>query len=90
MTKPLPNPADAELIPEFIETQLPSGTRVQFCFDEPLLSSDAGLLLLADHLKGSGDIARVAAALAPKLKAATPGNGVRKRGQRKRGQAATG
>lgn len=72
MIKPLPNPADAELIPEFIETQLPSGTRVRFCFDEPLLSSDAGLLLLADHLKACGDIARIAAALAPKLKAAAP------------------
>jgi hypothetical protein len=73
----MPNPASPELIPEFIDAQLPSGTRLRFCFDEPLMSSDAGLLLLARHAEQSGDIARIAAALAPKLKA--PGPGQRKR-----------
>ena len=37
------------------------------------MSSDAGLLLLAEHAAHSGDIARIAAALAPKLKAPAPG-----------------
>ncbi|MEQ1749259.1 MAG: transposase [Prosthecobacter sp.] len=40
------------------------------------MTSDAGLLLLAEHATRSGDIARIAAALAPKLKA--PASGVRK------------
>jgi hypothetical protein len=37
------------------------------------MSSDAGLLLLAQHAVQSGDIARIAAALAPKLNAPAPG-----------------
>lgn len=69
----MPNQPSPELIPESIDTQLPSGTRLRFCFDEPLMSSDAGLLLLAEHAARSGDIARIAAALAPKLKAPAPG-----------------
>lgn len=64
-----PNPPQPELIPASIDTQLPSGTRLRFCFDEPLMTSDAGLLLLAQHAKQSGDIERIARALAPKLKA---------------------
>lgn len=69
----MPNQPSSELIPESIDAQLPSGSRLRFCFDEPLMSSDAGLLLLAEHAARSGDIARIAAALAPKLKAPAPG-----------------
>ena len=69
----MPNQPADELIPECIDAQLPSGTRLRFCFDEPLMTSDAGLLLLAEHATRSGDIARIAAALAPKLKAPAPG-----------------
>lgn len=69
----MPNSADPELIPEFIDTQLPDRTRLRFCFDEPLMSSDAGLLLLARHAAHCGDIERIAQALAPKLKAPAPG-----------------
>ena len=72
----MPNQPSPELIPEFVDAQLPSGSRVRFCFDEPLMSSDAGLLLLARHVAQSGDIGRIAAALAPKFKA--PASGVRK------------
>lgn len=72
----MPNSASPELIPDFIDTQLPSGSRLRFCFDEPLMSSDAGLLLLARHAAQCGDIARIAQALAPKLKA--PAQGERK------------
>ena len=73
MTKPAPNQPALNLIPESIDAQLPGGSRLRFCFDEPLMSSDAGLLLLAGHAAGSGDIARIAASLAPKLKAPEPG-----------------
>jgi hypothetical protein len=69
----MPNQPAEELIPEYADVQLPSGTRLRFCFDEPLMTSDAGLLLLAEHAAQSGDIARIAAALAPKLKAPAPG-----------------
>lgn len=69
----MPNQPNPELIPEFVDTQLPSGSRVRFCFDEPLMSGDAGLLLLARHAAHGGDIARVAAALAPRLKAPAAG-----------------
>ena len=69
----MPNQPDADLIPEFIDAQLPRGTHLRFCFDEPLMSSDAGLLLLARHAAQSGDIERIAAALAPKLKARASG-----------------
>jgi hypothetical protein len=69
----MPNQPSTDLIPEFIDTQLPSGPRLRFCFDEPLMSSDAGLLLLANHISQSGDIQRIATALEPKLKAAAPG-----------------
>jgi hypothetical protein len=69
----MPNQPSPELIPESVDAQLPSGTRLRFCFDEPLMTSDAGLLLLAEHAARSGDIARIAAALAPKLKAPAPG-----------------
>ena len=69
----MPNQPADELIPECVDAQLPSGTRLRFCFDEPLMTSDAGLLLLAEHAAHSGDIARIAAALAPKLKAPAPG-----------------
>lgn len=69
----MPNQPTPELIPESVDAQLPSGTRLRFCFDEPLMTSDAGLLLLAEHAARSGDIARIAAALAPKLKAPAPG-----------------
>ncbi len=69
----MPNQPCPELIPEFIDAQLPCGTRLRFCFDEPLMTSDAGLLLLAEHAARSGDIARIATALAPKLKAPAPG-----------------
>ncbi|HCN76630.1 MAG TPA: hypothetical protein DIT13_05475 [Verrucomicrobiales bacterium] len=69
----MPNQPSPELIPESIDAQLPSGTRLRFCFDEPLMTSDAGLLLLAGHAARSGDIARIATALAPKLKAPAPG-----------------
>ena len=72
----MPNSAHCELIPDFIDTQLPSGSRLRFCFDEPLMSSDAGLLLLARHAAQCGDIERIAQALAPKLKA--PALGERK------------
>lgn len=68
----MPNQPSPELIPESVDAQLPSGTRLRFCFDEPLMSSDAGLLLLAKHAARSGDIARIATALAPKLKAPAP------------------
>ncbi len=37
----MPNQPNPELIPEFVDTQLPAGSRVRFCFDEPLMSSDA-------------------------------------------------
>jgi hypothetical protein len=69
----MPNQPSSELIPDFIDAQLPSGTRLRFCFDEPLMSSDPGLLLLARHAAQSGDIERIATALAPKLKASAPG-----------------
>ena len=69
----MPNPAQPELIPESVETQLPTGARVRFCFDEPHMTSDAGLLLVAGQIHHSGDIARVARALAPKGKAPAPG-----------------
>lgn len=69
----MPNQPSSELIPEFIDAQLPVGTRLRFCFDEPLMTSDAGLLLLARHAALSGDIERIATALAPKLKAPAPG-----------------
>lgn len=69
----MPNQPSPELIPEFVDAQLPSGTRLRFCFDEPLMTSDAGLLLLAEHAARSGDIARIAAAISPKLKAPAPG-----------------
>ena len=69
----MPNQPNPELIPEFVDAQLSRGTRLRFCFDEPLMSSDAGLLLLARHVAQSGDIQRIAAALAPKLKAPAPG-----------------
>jgi hypothetical protein len=61
----MPNQPSPELISESIDAQLPSGKRLRFCFDEPLMTSDAGLLLLAEHAARSGDIARIAAALAP-------------------------
>jgi hypothetical protein len=70
----MPNQPNPELIPESIDVQLPSGTRLRFCFDEPLMTSDAGLLLLAEHARCSGDIARIATALAPKLKVPAPGD----------------
>jgi hypothetical protein len=66
--KPAPNPPQADLIAESIDAQLPRGTRLRFCFDEPLMSSDAGLLLLAREAADRGDISRIAQALAPKLK----------------------
>lgn len=69
----MPNQPSSELIPEFIDAQIPVGTRLRFCFDEPLMTSDAGLLLLARHAALSGDIERIATALAPKLKAPAPG-----------------
>ena len=68
----MPNQPSPELIPEFVDAQLPSGAHLRFCFDEPLMTCDAGLLLLAEHAARSGDIARIAAALAPKFKAPTP------------------
>lgn len=43
----MPISPQPELIPESVETQLPTGARVRFCFDEPLMTSDAGLLLVA-------------------------------------------
>jgi hypothetical protein len=43
----MPNQPSSELIPESIDPQLPSGTHLRFCFDDPLMTSDAGLLLLA-------------------------------------------
>lgn len=69
----MPNSASLDLIPDCIDTQLPDRTRLRFCFDEPLMSSDAGLLLLARHAAQCGDIERIAQALAPKLKTAVPG-----------------
>jgi len=66
-------------IPESIDAQLPSGTRLRFCFDEPLMSSVAGLLLLAEHAACSGDIARIATALSPELKVPAPVNASRAR-----------
>ncbi len=41
----MPNPVRRELIPEFIDTQLPERTRLRCCFDAPLMSGDAGQLL---------------------------------------------
>jgi hypothetical protein len=69
----MPNQPSPELFPEHVDAQVPSGTRLRFCFDEPLMTSDAGLLLLAEHVARNGDIARIAAALAPRLKAPPPG-----------------
>lgn len=69
----MPNSPQPELIPESVETQLPTGARVRFCFDEALMTSDAGLLLVAGQIHHSGDIARVAQALAPRVKAPAPG-----------------
>lgn len=42
------------------------------------MTSDAGLLLLAEHAARSGDIDRVAAALAPNLEEPAPGEGRKK------------
>jgi hypothetical protein len=46
----------------------PLARACDFVFDEPLMTSDAGLLLLAEHAARSDDIARIADALAPKRK----------------------
>ena len=67
-TKPCQTSPLSYLIPESIDAQLPSGTRLRFRFDESLMTSDAGLVLLAEHATRSGDIAPIAAALARKLK----------------------
>lgn len=40
--------------------------RLRFCFDAALMTSDTGLLLLAEHAASCGDIARIGTALAPK------------------------
>ena len=65
----MPNSASFEIIPEFIDPQPSSGSRLRFCSYQPLKSSDAGLVLLARHAAQCGDIVRIAQALAPKLKA---------------------
>ncbi len=44
----MPNPPADEFIPECVDAQLPTGTCLRFCFDEPLKTSDAGLLLPAE------------------------------------------
>lgn len=54
----MPNQPSPELIPEFVDAQLASCTRLRFCFDEILMTSDAGLLLLAKHAEQSSDTAR--------------------------------
>lgn len=53
--------------PPSIDLRLPDRSAVRFCFDEPLMTSDAGLLALAGYAQRSGDIQRIAAALAPRL-----------------------
>ena len=46
-----------ELIPEFSDVQLPSRTYLFICFDEPLMTSETGPLLLTEHAVRSGNIA---------------------------------
>jgi hypothetical protein len=53
--------------PDSIDLRMPDRSAVRFCFDEPLMSSDAGLLALAGYAQRSGDIDRIALALTPKL-----------------------
>lgn len=48
-----------ELIPECVDAQLPSGARPRFCFEAARMTSDAGLLLLAEHAARRGDIALI-------------------------------
>jgi len=43
----MPNQPADEFIPECVDAQLPTGTCLRFCFDGPLMTSDAGLLLLS-------------------------------------------
>ena len=45
----MPNQPADEFIPECVDAQLPTGTCLCFCFDEPLMTSDAVLLLLSEH-----------------------------------------
>ncbi len=54
-------------LPDSIDLRMPDRSAVRFCFDEPLMSSDAGLLALAGYAQRSGDIGRIAVALTPKL-----------------------
>jgi len=68
----MPNQPGPGFISESVDVQLPSGARLRSCFDEPLMSFDAGLLLLAEHAACSSDIACIAAALAPQLKSPAP------------------
>lgn len=69
--------------PASIDLRLPDRSAVRFCFDEPLMTSDAGLLALAGYAQRSGDIQRIAAALAPGLDpgAAAPRRPVHSLGQ---------
>jgi hypothetical protein len=54
----MPNQPADEFIPECVDAQLPTGTCLRFCFDGPLMTSDAGLLLLSELAAQSGHPSR--------------------------------
>ena len=54
-------------LPDSIDLRMPDRSAVRFCFDEPLMSSAAGLPALAGYAQCPGGIDRIAVALSPKL-----------------------
>lgn len=68
----MPNQPNPESSPNPLTRNCPRAAAC-VCFDKPLITSNAGRLLPAEYAARSGDIARIADALAPKLKAPIPG-----------------